>query len=77
MGGGNGIWFSLGPELSGFWQAALWLCIVYTAIMCHPENLFTMRVHGKVISFLINKADVFFGSILRSEVSKGKWRQWI
>lgn len=65
-------WFQAGSSL------AVHRLTLNTAITCHPENMFTSeRAHGKLISFLMNKANMVFGSVLRSEVSKGEWRRWM
>lgn len=65
-------WFQAGSSL------AVRGLTLNTAITCHPENMFTSeRGHAKLISFLMNKADMVFGSVWWSEVSKGEWRRWM
>lgn len=73
--GGNGIWFSLGPELSGFRQTALWLCIAWYWI--RPSCLILKYVYitqSKVvvylISFLIHNTRVFCG-LFRHQKCRG------
>lgn len=42
------------------------------------EDMFTSeRGHAKLISFLMNKADIIFGSLLWSEVSKEGRKRWM
>lgn len=74
--GGNEIWFSLGPELSGFRQTALWLCIAWYWI---PPSCLILKcvyiTHSKVVvylfSFVINNTGVFCGLFSHQKGLKG------
>lgn len=54
-------WFQAGSSL------AVHRLTLNPTITRHPENMFT----SELISFLMNEADMVFGSVLRLEVSEG------